>query len=66
MPNYEYKVIELKPGGFWGNKLDAADIEVQLNQMGTEGWELINSMDISQYEGGTGELFFTFKRLKGI
>ncbi|WP_028668158.1 DUF4177 domain-containing protein [Runella zeae] len=63
MTKFEYKVIELKPGGFWGMKLDAADIEVQLNKMAQEGWELVNSLDMNVGHGATSKMFFIFKRL---
>lgn len=64
MPKFEYKVIEFKPGGFWGTKLDAVDIETQLNKMGEEGWELLNSLDTNEYNGATKKLLFIFKRLR--
>ena len=62
MANYEYKVIELKPGGFWGNKLEPETIETQLNRMAVQGWELVNSLDMNKYEGTTAKLIFIFKR----
>ncbi|MEZ4905248.1 MAG: DUF4177 domain-containing protein [Spirosomataceae bacterium] len=62
MATYEYKVIELKPGGFWGTKLEPETIETQLNKMAAQGWELVNSLDLNKYEGVTGKLIFIFKR----
>ncbi len=64
MLKHEYKVIEVKPGGFWGTKLEPADIEIQLNKLGEEGWELLNSLDTNEYQGGTKKLLFIFKRLR--
>ncbi|AEI51213.1 DUF4177 domain-containing protein [Runella slithyformis] len=63
MPKYEYKVIEVKPGGFWGTKIEPEMIEQSLNQLALEGWELVNSIDIngSAY-GQTSKVMFIFKR----
>lgn len=63
MSKFEYKVIEVKPGGFWGTKLEPEMIEVSLNKLALEGWELVNSIDIngSAY-GQTSKVMFIFKR----
>lgn len=64
MQTYEYKVIDVKPGGFWGTKLDPQDIENKINSMAMEGWELVNSLDMNAYEGMTSKIVFIFKRAK--
>lgn len=63
MPKYEYKVIEVKPGGFWGTKLEPEMIEGSLNKLALEGWELVNSIDINgATHGQTSKVMFIFKR----
>ena len=62
MPKYEYKVLEVKPGGFWGTILTPETIEAQLNAIAAEGWESVNSLGTNHYEGGTSKLMFIFKR----
>jgi hypothetical protein len=51
MKKFEYKIIDSsdieKPGFFKGRK--RADIEQYLNELGSEGWEIIN-MDFRELE----------------
>ena len=62
MPKYEYKVVEVKPGGFWGMKIEPEIIETQLNKMALQGWELVNSLDVNVHEHAVAKLIFIFKR----
>lgn len=65
MAKYEYKVIEVKPGGFWGTVLEPERIETSLNALAAEGWELVNSIDINGASyGQTSKVMFIFKRLR--
>lgn len=55
MKKYEYKVITIAtsiPLGTKGYEKVAQEFEAQLNQLGAEGWELVQRMDS----------FFFFKR----
>ena len=61
--SYEYKVIEVKPGGFWGTVLAPETLEAQLNEMAKQGWELVNSVDVNHGHGATSKVMFIFKRL---
>jgi len=61
MKRFEYKTIEIKPTGTWTWKFDIVEIDKILNDMGSQGWELIvmESRDM----GGTAHGFhYTFKR----
>lgn len=45
MEKWEYKVIKINPenqGWFRFVKLDETNIETQLNELGSEGWELVS------------------------
>lgn len=61
MKRFEYKTIEVKPTGTWTSKFDIVEIDKILNEMGSQGWELVTteSRDMS----GTAYGFhYTFKR----
>lgn len=61
MKRFEYKTIEVKPKGTWTSKFDIVEIDKILNEMGSQGWELVTteSRDMS----GTAYGFhYTFKR----
>lgn len=58
----EYKVLEVKPGGFWGTKLEAEIMEKRLNELAAEGWELVNSLDLNEHYGATSKVVFIFKK----
>ncbi|MCB1560435.1 MAG: DUF4177 domain-containing protein [Xanthomonadales bacterium] len=39
---WSYQVVEIKPG-FWGNHKNEP-IQERLNQLGMQGWELVNAV----------------------
>ena len=62
---FEYKVVETKAEqGWFSMKFSWTEIEVELNKLGQEGWELVNTVDLSRYQGGSTEVVFIFKREK--
>ncbi len=62
MKKYEYKVIKTKQDGFWNPKLSAESVELELNKLGQEGWELVSAMDTAIGHGTTNEIVMFFKR----
>ena len=56
MKKYEYKVVKTEESGFWDPKLDASNVEVELNKLGSEGWELTSVVDTNTYQGKTKEI----------
>lgn len=61
MKRFEYKTIEIKPTGTWELKVDIAEIDKTLNEMGKQGWELVAVESWGM--GGTVYSFhYTFKR----
>lgn len=65
MELWEYKAVKFDPKGWYNaGKLDTGKYEVELNILGDGGWELVNSIDISQFEGGPRYVLATFKRRK--
>jgi len=68
MAKWEYKSLEfsLEPGkGILGTfKLNLSKFDEEMNQMGEEGWELVNTMTTSEGRGTTTQIVSVFKRLK--
>ncbi len=60
---FEYKTLTTKEErGFWSSKMDTATLEMRLNKLGSEGWELVSVVETNRYEGSTNEIIFVFKR----
>ncbi|MCW3160503.1 DUF4177 domain-containing protein [Chryseobacterium oryctis] len=59
---FEYKTLMIKPSGFWGTKYDPAEIDMQLNKFGSEGWELVAAESRNYGNGSTYGFLYTFKR----
>lgn len=62
MEKWEYKSIKFKPGGFFGGKIDEHEFELELNEYGKEGWELISCFDTSYGQGTSREVIAVMKR----
>ena len=63
MKQFEYKTLNLETNGKWYKqaKMNSSELEVQLNDMGKNGWEIVNSMDHSR-EGNTVDGIILYKR----
>ena len=59
---WEYKSIALAAHGFFGGKIDQEKFEEMLNELGREGWELVNAFDTNQGHGATRDVIAVFKR----
>ena len=65
MKRFEYHILKFDlRGGFfsWGGKVDAVSMDVRLNQLGAEGWELVSSFDTSYAKGSSRDLVLVLKR----
>ena len=62
--NWEYKIVKLDTGGFGGGKVNQAQLDHTLNELGAQGWELAAAFDTSRELGGTRDLVVIFKRPK--
>lgn len=62
---WEYTTIRLAAHGWLGGKLDTQQFELMLNNLGREGWELVNAFDTNQGHGATRDVIAVFKRPKG-
>ncbi|HEY1016610.1 MAG TPA: DUF4177 domain-containing protein [Herpetosiphonaceae bacterium] len=59
---WEYHTEYIDVRGFFGPRIDQAALTALLNQAGTEGWELVNTIDVDRGHGATAHLMFLFKR----
>lgn len=63
--NWEYRTITLDTGGFSGGKVDENKLERLLNDMGQQGWELVNAFDTNQTYGASRTIVGIFKKPRG-
>jgi len=60
---WEYMTLMLPAKGFLlGGSIDAQKLTDRLNQLGNEGWELVNVFDTNMLEGQTRDVFAVLKR----
>lgn len=62
MKKYEYKTTVIDAKGFLGGKIDATEFNQSLNEMGQEGWELVETTSSNQSYGSTRYIICVFKR----
>lgn len=62
---FEYKMETYETKGLWGGIVNNEDFEAKLNQLGAEGWELVNSLPSTEIQGRTSYIISIFKRLVG-
>ena len=63
MKIFEYKTFKTRPKGIWQSALDTQELELYLNKLGNEGWELVSAIGTNS-GGATNEIIFLFKREK--
>ena len=59
---WEYKTLKIATKGFMGGKLDEAQFEEYLNELGQQQWELVTAFDTNQGSGQTRDVVAIFKR----
>lgn len=62
MEKFEYKTLTTDAKGIFGGKVKVEEFENKLNQLGLEGWELINCVATTQSYGSTVHVISVFKR----
>ena len=62
MQRWEYKTVKLDTKGILGGILDTTRFDATLNDLGSEGWELVAAFDTSQVQGASREVVAVFKR----
>ncbi len=59
---WEYKVNAFDSKSFLSGKFKWEEFEHQLNQLGRDGWELVNTLDTNSYHGSSASVVALFKR----
>ncbi|GAB3315954.1 hypothetical protein GCM10027299_05610 [Larkinella ripae] len=62
MKKFEYRILEVPTGGFWGGNVNSQELVEKLNELGAEGWEIASSLATNRYEGQTQSAFIILKR----
>jgi len=61
--NYEYATVAFDTTAFFvGSSLDHEGFTRKLNEYGSEGWELVNTLALDRQRGSTYEVLAVFKR----
>ena len=59
---WEYRTIKVGTKGMWGGILDTSSFDALLNQLGSEGWELVTAFGTNLHNGASREAIAVFKR----
>lgn len=63
MHTWEYLTLQLAATGwFLGGKLDVDALNLRLNELGREGWEMVSAFDTNMLHGQTREVMVILKR----
>jgi hypothetical protein len=62
MKKYEYQTQLIDAKGVLGGKIEAEEFNQSLNEMGSQGWELIEMSASNQSYGSTRYIICVFKR----
>jgi Domain of unknown function (DUF4177) len=60
--NWEYKTIKIAVPHFEQSLEELFEIDIALNQFGSDGWELVSSFDTNEFHGKSKEIILIFKR----
>ncbi len=59
---FEYKTLFTDAKGALGGKVDQYSFQNELNELGSQGWELVNTVAAAQSYGSTRWIVSIFKR----
>lgn len=62
MDKFEYKTVILDAENILSEKVDKSAFQNELNELGSQGWELINSFPSAHHYGKTKFIISIFKR----
>jgi len=63
---WEYKVVTLGTGGFFGGKVEVPHLEALMNNLGRDGWELGSAFSTNEGYGKSRDVVLLFKRKLGV
>jgi hypothetical protein len=62
MDRFEYKTLFTDAKGALGGKVDQYGYQNELNELGSQGWELVSAIPSAQSYGSTRWIISVFKR----
>lgn len=62
MQQFQYLTLRVRETGLIGKRVNPKKLTKSLNELGEEGWELVNSFETNEDEGETKDVFLIFKR----
>ena len=62
MEQCEYKTLFTDAKGVFGGKVEKTTFQNDLNELGSQGWELVNTVATNQSYGSTRWIISIFKR----
>ena len=62
MEKFEYKTLFTDAKGIFGGKVERGAFQNDLNELGSQGWELVNTVPSAQSYGSTRWIISIFKR----
>lgn len=63
MKRYEYKLLDVPTKFSWsGGKVNLQDLATKLNELGKQGWEVVNTTDTNMTHGASRGLVVILKR----
>lgn len=64
MQQWEYKTLKILTHGLFGGQISEEDLEIQLNELGEEGWEVVSCVNTNQSGGTSLSVVVVMKRPK--
>ncbi len=62
MKKFEYRVLDVPTGGWFGGKVNLKELAIKLNEVGQDGWEVVNATDTNMWEGASRGVIIILKR----
>ncbi|RIV22356.1 DUF4177 domain-containing protein [Fibrisoma montanum] len=62
MRKFEYMVLDVPAGGFWGGKVNFDELTHKLNELGNLGWEVTTTTDTNTFDGASRGVLIILKR----
>jgi hypothetical protein len=62
MKQFEYKLLERQPPGIFNKKNTLQNLETELNELGKQGWEIVNVARGGLFSAGSNSGVIILKR----